>query len=432
MSARSGAVERDGLAMRPFTASLPMALLQAREATMRLFRPLLADHDLTEQQWRVLRALAAADEPVSVGAVADRTFLLGPSLSRIVTNLEARQLIERTTATDDQRRSNLELAAAGRALVARDRPGFRGHVQPHRIGVRRRATPSSHERTQRPRRLRGRERRTPGDAVTLTDAQIVAEAAMLDDAERTRTQIRQSTSVHPDMTLDEAYRVQQAWLDRRLARGEVLVGHKIGLTSRAMQAAMKITTPDSGFITDAMVFAPGATLAAADFCDPKVELELCFVLARDLVAPDPTIDDVLDATDHVTPAVELIAARSFRTDPTTGRARTVVDTVADNAADGGLICGGHRVGPREVDLRWVAALGYRNDVIEETGVAAGVLDHPARGIVWLARRYREQGLRLEAGQSILAGSFTRPIDVRSGDEFRFDYGELGSFGLHFS
>ncbi len=183
--------------------------------------------------------------------------------------------------------------------------------------------------------------------MTLTEAQVADEAALLDDAERAGTQIRQTTSVHPDMTLDDAYRVQKAWLERRLGRGEVLVGHKIGLTSRAMQAAMKITTPDSGFITDAMVFDPDSTLVAADFCDPKVELELCFVLARDLTGADPTIEDVLDATDHVTPAVELIAARSFRIDPTTGRARTVVDTVADNAADGGLICGGHRVGPRD-------------------------------------------------------------------------------------
>lgn len=266
----------------------------------------------------------------------------------------------------------------------------------------------------------------------ITDSQAAAEAALLDQAERTATPIRQTTSVHPDMTLDDAYRVQAAWLDLKLARGETMAGHKIGLTSRAMQAAMNITTPDSGFLTDSMVFQPDSTLAAADFCDPKIELELCFVLAEDLSGPDLSIDQVLDATDHVSPAIELIAARSFRRDPETGRTRTVVDTIADNAADAGIICGGQRIAPREVDLRWVAALAYRNDVIEETGVAAGVLDHPAEGIVWLARRYHEQGLKLEAGQSILSGSFTRPIDSRPGDVFRFDYGDLGSFGLSFT
>jgi 2-oxo-hept-3-ene-1,7-dioate hydratase len=266
---------------------------------------------------------------------------------------------------------------------------------------------------------------------TLTDHDVRAEAELLDEAEATATQIRQTTTVHPAMTMDDAYRIQAAWLDRKLARGEELVGHKIGLTSRAMQAAMNISTPDSGFLTRDMVVEPDSTLAAAAYCDPKVEIELAFVLARDLAGTDLTVDDVLDATEYVTPAVELIAARSYRTDPDTGRTRTVLDTISDNAADAGIACGGRRVGPREVDLRWISALGYRNGTIEETGVAAGVLDHPATGIVWLARRYAEQGLMLEAGQTILAGSFTRPIDIRAGDEFEFDYGPLGRFGLSF-
>lgn len=267
-------------------------------------------------------------------------------------------------------------------------------------------------------------------ADALTDSEIDAEAELLDNAERTATQIRQTTSVHPAMTIDDAYRVQAAWLRRKLGRGETLAGHKIGLTSRAMQRSMNITTPDSGFLTDRMVFSPDTTLDAATFCDPKVEVELAFVLAADLAGSDLTVDDVLEATDHVTPAVELIAARSYRVDPDTGRTRTVVDTIADNAADAGIVCGGSPVGPREVDLRWVGALAYRNDSLEETGLAAGVLDHPALGIAWLARRYGEQGLTLKAGQTILAGSFTRPIDIAPGDSFRFDYGPLGSFGLH--
>jgi 2-oxo-hept-3-ene-1,7-dioate hydratase len=134
----------------------------------------------------------------------------------------------------------------------------------------------------------------------------------------------------------------------------------------------------------------------------------------------------------VVPSIELIAARSFRRDPNTGRTRTVIDTISDNAANAGIISGGERVAPRDVDLRWVSALGSRNGIVEETGVAAGVLGHPAKGIAWLARRYHEQGLTLEAGQIILAGSFTRPIDIRPGDDFHFDYGPLGSFGLRFN
>ena len=139
------------------------------------------------------------------------------------------------------------------------------------------------------------------------------------------------------------------------------------------------------------------------------------------------MDDVLDATDHVTGAVELIAARSFRTDPETGRTRTVVDTIADNAADAGIVTGGSPVAPRGLDLRWVGAIAYRNGAVEETGLAAAVLDHPANGVVWLARRYAEQGLSLRAGQVVLAGSFTRPMAATPGDDFRFDFGPLGSF-----
>ncbi|MGI9597243.1 MAG: 2-oxo-hept-4-ene-1,7-dioate hydratase [Acidimicrobiales bacterium] len=266
-------------------------------------------------------------------------------------------------------------------------------------------------------------------AVTLEQAEV--EAQRLDRAEQGRTQVTQTTLLYPQMTIDDAYRVQAKWQELRLARGERMVGHKIGLTSRAMQAAMNIETPDSGFITDTMSFEGGVELAAGDFTDPKLEVELAFVLADDLDRPDLTIEDVLDATDHVVPALELIAARSHRTDPETGRTRTVIDTIADNAADAGIITGGNKIGPRQVDLRWISAMLYRNDIVEETGVAAGVLDHPANGIVWLARRYAEQGMKLEAGQTILAGSFTRPVDIRPGDVFRADYNQLGSFEVGF-
>ena len=268
----------------------------------------------------------------------------------------------------------------------------------------------------------------PG-AAGLSDDEIRAEAELLDTAERERRQVRQTTGVHPHMTMDEAYRVQAAWLDIRLARGERMVGHKIGLTSRAMQQAMSIDTPDSGFLTDAMVFAPGEPITAADFCDLRLEVELAFVLADDLSGAGLSVDDVLDATDHVTAAVELIASRTPRTDPATGRTRTVVDTIADNAADAGIVTGGSPVGPRDADLRWVGALAYRNGTVEETGLAAGVLDHPANGIVWLARRYADQGLALRAGDVILSGSFTRPMAVAPGDEFRFDFGPLGAFNI---
>ncbi len=266
----------------------------------------------------------------------------------------------------------------------------------------------------------------------VDDEVVRAEAERLDRAAATATQITQTTLRVPEMTIADAYAVQAAWLDLHLARGERVVGHKIGLTSRAMQAAMRIDTPDSGFLTDTMMFAPGSALDARRFCDPKLELELAFRLADDLDGAALTVDDVLDATEYVVPAIELIAARSHRVDPDSGRPCTVVDTIADNAADAGIVCGPTPIGPRERDLRWVGAIGYRNGTVEETGLAAGVLDHPATGIAWLARRYSEHGAhRLRAGDLVLSGSFTRPIDIRPGDEFRFDYGPLGTFELGF-
>jgi 2-oxo-hept-3-ene-1,7-dioate hydratase len=271
--------------------------------------------------------------------------------------------------------------------------------------------------------------------VTLSEDEVVAEAALLDNAERTRAQIRQTTSVFPDATVDDAYRIQAAWRDLRLSRGEELIGHKIGLTSKVMQASMQITTPDSGFITDVMAFDATegpAVIPAGDHLDPKIEVELAFVLATDLDSPDTQFDDVIQATERVLPALELIAARSYRTDPATGRRRTVIDTISDNAANAGIITGGRPVAVEEVDLRWVGALLERNGEIEESGLAAAVLNHPVNGIVWLARRYAQHGMVLRAGDIVLAGSFTRPVEVRQGDNVRVDYGPLGTIEVHFS
>ena len=267
---------------------------------------------------------------------------------------------------------------------------------------------------------------------TLAVDVVTAEAVRLDEAERTRTQTSPLTARYPDATIDDAYAVQAAWVARKLERGRTVVGHKIGLTSRAMQAAMGIDTPDSGVLLDDMVFDEGTTIDAGAFCDPRVEVELAFVLGRDLDEPGASSLDVLSATERIVPAVELIAARSHRVDPETGRARTVVDTISDNAANAGIITGGRAVRPDDLDLRWAGAVLTRNGVVEETGLAAGVLNDPARGVAWLARRYAAQGRSLGAGQVVLAVSFTRPVTVRPGDVFHADFGRLGAFGFAFS
>jgi 2-oxo-hept-3-ene-1,7-dioate hydratase len=264
----------------------------------------------------------------------------------------------------------------------------------------------------------------------LTPEEIDTAANLLYDAEKARIQIPALTLTY-DMDMDDAYAVQKRWVDRKIAEGATVLGYKIGLTSRAMQSAMNIDTPDYGVLLDDMAYANGASITASDFTDPRLEVELAFVLRKPLSGDDVTVEQVLDATDYVVPALELIAARSLRTDPETGYTRKVFDTIADNAGNAGVIVSENRFAPQDIDLRWSGALLYLNGVIEETGLAAGVLDHPAHGIAWICKRFAPHGIGLEPGQLLLSGSFTRPIIVGAGDEIRADYGPLGEITAEF-
>lgn len=274
-------------------------------------------------------------------------------------------------------------------------------------------------------------------AVTLTNDQIAALAADHETARRTACPIDPPTRSYPNMTLDDAYAIQAAWVDLQVAAGATIRGHKIGLTSRAMQMAMRIDEPDFGALLDHMFIPNGGSIVAAEHLDPKIEVEFAFVLARDLVphhlGRELTVDDVLAATGSVVPALELIDARSHRVHPEDGRTRTVLDTISDNAANSGIVVGSTHVSVDEVrdgGLRWAGAIAYRNGIVEETGLGAGVLDDPTMGIVWLANRLQRIGIPLTSGETILAGSFTRPIDCRPGDEFRVDFGNLGTIELN--
>lgn len=264
----------------------------------------------------------------------------------------------------------------------------------------------------------------------LTDAEIETAAAQLLEAERSRAQLRPTSALFPQMTLADAYRIQAAVVARKLTDGRRVVGRKIGLTSRAMQQAMQIDEPDYGTLLDDMIVSSGAELEAAAFTDPRVEVELALVLDRPLTAAATTVDDVLAATREVVPALEIIAARSHRIDPDTGRPRGLLDTVADNAASAAVVLG-QPLPPEAVDMRWCGAILYRNGVVEETGLGAAVLDHPAHGALWLARRFAAHGIALEAGQLILTGSFTRPVPIAAGDEFVADYGRYGTVTCRF-
>ena len=265
----------------------------------------------------------------------------------------------------------------------------------------------------------------------LTELQIEALALKLAGAEADREQIPALTVSHPDLTMDDAYAIQKRSIERKVERGRSIRGYKIGLTSRAMQKSSQIDEPDYGVLLDDMFFEDGATIEAARFLVPRIEVELAFVLKDRLEGEHVTIDRVLSATDYVVPALEIIDARCQRVDPDTGYTRKVFDTIADNAASAGVVVGSRRFDPRKLDLRWVGAALSLNGAVEETGLAIGVLGHPANGVCWVCKRFSPHGVALEPGQFILSGSFTRPIPVQAGDSICGDFGALGAIAVRF-
>ncbi|HRK18584.1 MAG TPA: 2-oxo-hepta-3-ene-1,7-dioic acid hydratase [Hyphomicrobiaceae bacterium] len=258
----------------------------------------------------------------------------------------------------------------------------------------------------------------------LSEADRNTCATILLEAARTKRQAEQLSKRFPAIDFDDAYAIQAETIRRRVAEGRRVVGYKIGLTSKAMQRSSGIDEPDYGILLDDMMYADGAKINASDFCVPRVEVELSFVLSKPLQGPGLTVPDVLRATEYVVPSLELIDARLL--DP-----RKIYDTIADNGAAAGIVLGGRPVRPDAIDLRWAGAALYKNGEVEETGLAAGIMGHPAMGIVWLANRLGPHGIELPAGQILLAGSFTRPIWCKAGDTVQADFGTLGQVAVQF-
>ena len=266
----------------------------------------------------------------------------------------------------------------------------------------------------------------------MTPDQVEDAAARLFEAERERRQIRLLSLDFPGATMDDAYRVQAALVKRKIASGLAIKGWKIGLTSKAMQSALAIDIPDSGVLFDDMFFDDGGTVPTGRFIQPRIEAEIAFVMKAPLKGPDVSIDDVLDATDYITPALEILDTRIERVNQETGKVRTFFDTISDNAANAGIVIGGRSAGPREADLRWIGAILSRNGEVEETGLGAGVLDHPAKGIAWLANRLHQYGMRISPGEVVLSGSFVRPVEARHGDNIVADFGPYGTISIAFA
>jgi 2-oxo-hept-3-ene-1,7-dioate hydratase len=266
----------------------------------------------------------------------------------------------------------------------------------------------------------------------LTEHDLASAVESLDQAEKSGVQTALLSLKHPAMTVDDAYAVQRAWVKKKIADGRKAIGWKIGLTSRAMQYALNIDIPDSGVLFDNMMFEDGASIPRGRFIQPRVEAEIAFVMKSALQGPNICVFVVLNATDYVTPALEILDTRILRIDPETKKTRTIVDTISDNAANAGFVVGGRARHPDEVDMRWMGAIVSRNAEVEQTGLAAGVLNNPARGVAWLANRVAAYGDRIEVGQIVLAGSFIRPIEARNGDTIVADFGPQGTVACFFA
>ena len=249
-------------------------------------------------------------------------------------------------------------------------------------------------------------------------------ADILLEAERTRKQATQLSTTYPGIAIEDAYAISGIVTQRKIAAGAKLVGHKVGLTSKAMQASSQIDEPDFGYLVDSQLVADGAKVRHADYCVPRVEAELTFIMGRPLKGPGVQLTDVLRAAEWVVPSIEIIDAR-------VQNPRKIFDTVSDNGAAAGLVMGGRPVRPTDVDLRWVGAIMFRNAEIEETGLAAGVLGHPAMGVAWLANKLGSFGTTLETGHVVLSGSFIRPVWANKGDTLHADFGPLGSVSVQF-
>jgi 2-oxo-hept-3-ene-1,7-dioate hydratase len=273
----------------------------------------------------------------------------------------------------------------------------------------------------------------------LDDALIQQLAAELDGSERTRVPLEHFSKRFPGMTIDDGYRVGRAWVALQVAAGKRVIGHKIGLTSRAMQMSSQIDEPDFGTLLDSMLFTARAgevlKIPASRFIAPRVEVELAFVLKSPLQGKDVTVEQVLAATAYVTPAIEIIDARIEQFDRHTKAMRRVYDTISDNAANAGIVIGEgdlrYQADAFTTNLPWCGAILRQNGAVEETGLAAGVQGHPAIGIAWLAHKLAPWGESLQPGQIVLAGSFTRPVAARKGDLFEADYGPLGCLSFQF-
>ena len=256
-------------------------------------------------------------------------------------------------------------------------------------------------------------------------------AQELFDADRNRSLIPLISQRFPMANMEDAYAIQAALVERFVDAGRAIKGWKIGLTSKAMQNALAIDTPDSGVLFDDMFFANDSVIPSDRFIATRIEAEIAFVMKDDLVGETTTREQVIAATECVCPSLEILDTRIVPRDPNSGAIRTVIDTISDNAANAGLVLGDEHHSIDAFDLRWVGAIVSNNGEVEETGLGAGVLNDPVMGIVWLAQRLGRYGQKIRAGDVVLSGSFIRILQAPQGSIIEADFGTFGRVGCSF-
>lgn len=259
----------------------------------------------------------------------------------------------------------------------------------------------------------------------LSDEVRAQLAADLAQAERSRVPLTPLTDGHPDIDVVDAYEIQLINIRQRVAEGAKIVGHKVGLSSKAMQDMMGVDEPDYGHLLDEMEVFEDVPVKSGRFLYPRVEVEVGFILADDLPGAGCTEEDVLAATAAFAPAIELIDTRI------TNWQIKLCDTIADNASSAGWVLGEARVSPKDIDICNIDAVLTNHGEVVAEGRSDAVLGNPVTAVAWLARKVESFGVRLKAGDIVLPGSCTRAIDAPPGSDFVADFAGLGSVRLSF-
>ncbi|BCY13366.1 2-keto-4-pentenoate hydratase [Actinoplanes sp. L3-i22] len=254
----------------------------------------------------------------------------------------------------------------------------------------------------------------------LTEPDRLALADRLRVAERDRKPVRPLTAEWPDLTAADAYAIQLANIRRRDA---AVVGHKVGLSSKAMQQMMGVDEPDYGHLMADMRLSGDDPVDAARYCYPRVEIEVAFLLGADLPGEECTEADVLAATEAFAPSIELIDSRIEDWNI------SLADTIADNASSAGFVIGAGRVPPGAIDIRGIDAVLVKNGEPVVRGRSDAVLGDPVTAVAWLARTVAGFGVRLRAGHLIMPGACARAVDAHAGDEFHAVFTGLGEVRL---